>query len=229
MKRIIGTSIGIATVALVIGGIQAKAQSVNFDFSGGTANGWANSGFGSSPTATVANIGGLNYIYLPLGGFQVGNVGSGYTGNLAGFDAAMSGALNNPAGYTISYDYYVDTSTFVGTTFLQFGTFLNAGSGFYSQSYGNPNQLELNGTQTGSGQIFQGHISVNVGAVFANDANAATENFFRLGLIENGNGTGVGVYVRNISVAPVPEPSSLALAGLGLVGGSLLLLRRRLA
>jgi hypothetical protein len=226
MKRIIGTSFGIATVAVVLGAMQAQAQSVNFDFSGGTSDGWFASGFGGSPNATVSNIGGLNYIYLPLGGFQVGNVTSSSSA-LPSFFSAMQAAAINPAGYTISYDYYIDTSAFVGTTFLQFGTFVNTGSGYYAQDYSTPNQLSLSGVQTGSGQVFQGHISVNVGAV--GFAMPPADTFYRLGFIENGNGTGVGVYVRNISVAPVPEPSSLALAGLGLVGGSLLLLRRRLA
>jgi len=226
MKRIIGTSFGMAMAALVFGAIQAQSQSVNFDFSGGTPDGWANTGFGSSPSATVTNIGGLNYIYLPLGGFQVGNVASGYAGNLPSFTAAMQAAAINPANYTISYDYYIDTSTFVSTTFLQFGTFVNTGSGYYAQDYGAPNQLSLSGTQTGSGQVFQGHISVNVGAV--GFAMPPADTFFRLGFIENANGTGVGVYVRNISVAPVPEPSTWALFGLGAVGG-LLMFRRRLA
>ena len=214
-----------ATVALVFGAIQAQGQSVNFDFSGGTPDGWYNSGFGTSPNATVANIGGLNYIYLPLGGFQVGNVTSS-SSTLPSFATAMQAAAINPANYNISYDYYIDTSTFVSTTFLQFGTFVNTGSGYYAQDYSTPNQLSLSGAQTGSGQVFQGHISINMAAV--GFAMPPADTFFRLGFIENGNGTGVGVYVRNISVSPVPEPSTWALFGLGAVGG-LLMLRRRLA
>ena len=62
MKRIIGTSVGMAAVALVFGAIQAHSQSVNYNFSDGTADGWANSGFGNSPLASISNIGGQNYI-----------------------------------------------------------------------------------------------------------------------------------------------------------------------
>ena len=212
-----------AAVALVgLGAIQSQGQSVLYNFSDGTADGWANAGFGSSPAATVSNIGGQNYIYLPLGGFQVGNVASGYAGNLPTFTAAMQAAAANPAGYNISYNYYIDTSAFTGTTFLQFGTFVNTGSGYYAQDYSSPNEISLNGTQTASGSVFQGTITVNLAAI--GYAMPPADTFFRLGFVENGNGTGTGVYVSNISVAPVPEPSSLALAGLGAVG---VLLRRR--
>jgi hypothetical protein len=212
-------SLAAAVAILGLGAIQAQAQSVTYTFSDGTSDGWANAGFGSSPTATVQNIGGQNYIYLPLGGFQVGNDASGYTGNLAGFNAAMSAALLNPSGYDISYNYYINTAAFTGATFLQVGTFLNAGSGYYAQDYGSPNELQLNGTQLASGQVFQGTVTVPL-TVFAADASAATENFFRLGIIENGNGTGVGIDLTDISVAPaaVPEPSSIALMSMGAVG-----------
>jgi PEP-CTERM motif len=228
MKRIIGTSVGIASVILVLGAIQAQSQSVNYNFSDNTADGWAHAGFNNTtPVASVSNIGGQNYIFLPLGGFQVGNVASGYSGNLSTFDAAMFAALNNPAGYTLSYDYYINTAAIVGANFLQLGSFVNAGSGYYSQDFGATKELELNGTQLASGQVFSGHVSINM-SVFGADANAATENFFRLGLIENGDGTGTGVYFSNISVTPTPEPSTLALTGLGAVA-TLLMFRRRLA
>jgi len=223
------TSLAAAVALLGLGAVQAQGQSVLFNFSDNTSDGWANAGFGSSPNATVSNIGGQNYIYLPAGGFQVGNVGSGYAGNLPTFTAAMTAAAANPAGYDISYDYYINTATFVGTTFLQFGTFVNTGSGYYAQDYGSPNEVSLNGTQTASGQVFKGHITINMAAV--GYAMPAAETFFRLGLIENGDGTGVGVYVTDISVAPAPtpEPSTLALAGLGALGGLMMLRRRRLA
>jgi hypothetical protein len=220
------TSLAAAVALLGLGAIQAQGQSVLYNFSDNTSDGWANAGFGGSPLATVTNIGGLNYIYLPLGGFQVGNVGSGYAGNLPTFTATMQAAATNPASYNISYDYYINTATFVTNTFLQFGTFVNTGSGYYAQDYSTPNEVSLSGAQTASGQVFQGHITINMAAV--GYAMPTTNTFFRLGLIENGNGTGVGVYVSNISVAPTPEPSTLALAGLGALGG-LMMLRRRIA
>ena len=227
MKRIIGTSVGMAAVALVFGAIQAQSQSVLYNFSDGTADGWANSGFGGAPpAASVSNIGGQNYIFLPLGGFQVGNVASGYTGNLSTFTAAMQAAAANPAGYNISYNYYIDTSTFSGSTFLQFGTFVNTGSGYYAQDYSTPNEISLSGAQIATGQVFQGQITVNMAAV--GYAMPSADTFFRLGLIENGNGTGMGVYVTDISVSPTPEPSTLALIGLG-AAATMLVMRRRLA
>jgi PEP-CTERM motif len=225
MKRIIGTSVGMAAVALLFGAIQAQSQSVNFNFSDGTADGWANSGFGGTPVATVSNIGGQNYIFLPLGGFQVGNVGHGADGS--DFYNAMAAAAANPAGYNISYNYYIDTSTFVGSTFFQVGTFVNSGSGYYAQDFpATGKELELNGTQLASGQIFQGQVTINMAAV--GFAIPPADTFFRLGFIENGNGTGTGVYFSNISVSPAPEPSTFALIGLG-AAAAMLMFRRRLA
>ena len=224
MKKITAITSGLAAVVLVLGTIQAQGQSVLFNFSDNTSDGWANAGFGNSPAATVLNIGGQNYIYLPLGGFQVGNVASGYAGNLPTFNAAMAAAAANPAGYNLSYDYYINTAAFSGSTFLQFGTFVNTGSGYYAQDYGTPNEVSLSGAQIATGGIFQGHISINLAAV--GYAMPPADTFFRLGLIENGNGTGMGVYVSNISVAPVPEPSTLALAGLGAMGVLRMLSRR---
>ena len=210
-----------AAALLGLGAIQAQGQSILYNFSDNTSDGWANAGFSGSPLASVSNIAGQNYIFLPLGGFQVGNVSA----SSGPFFNAMQAAAANPAGYQISYDYYIDTSTFVGSTFLQFGTFVNTGSGYYAQNYGTPNELQLDGTQTASGQIFQGHISINLATV--GYAMSPAETFYRLGLIENSNGTGVGVYVTNISVAPVPEPASLALFGLGLAAGTAFLRRRK--
>jgi len=220
MKRTFGLA---AAVALVIGVIQAQGQSVIYTFADATSDGWANSGFGSTPAATVATIGSQNYIFLPLGGFQVGNVGHGNDGS--DFFNTMAAAQANPAGYNVSYDWYVNSAAFTGATFLQIGSFVNDGSGDYSQDFpASGKEVELNGTQLASGQVFSGHVSVNMGAAGLTLATPG-QTFYRLGLIENGNGTGTGVYFTNISVAPVPEPGSLALIGLGMA--SLIMIRRR--
>ncbi|HVM46508.1 MAG TPA: PEP-CTERM sorting domain-containing protein [Candidatus Acidoferrum sp.] len=199
-------------VALLVGSLQALAQpSVTFDFSDGTADGWANAGFSSSPLATVVNIGGQNYINIPLGGFQVANVAHG--ADASAFYTAMQAAAANPAGYDISYNYYINTAAFTTPgTYLQVGTFVNTGSGYYAQDFGSPNELQLNGTQVASGQVFSGTVTVNLAAI--GYAMPAADTFFRLGLIENGDGSGVNVAFTDISVTPVPEPASLALLAL---------------
>jgi hypothetical protein len=215
-------------VAVGLGAIQAQAQSVTFDFAGGSNQGWTSGGFSAGAALPVSTISGNNYVFVPVGSFQAANVASGYAGNLAGFNAAMSAALINPSGYNLSYNWYVNTAGLTtNSTFLQLGTFLNAGSGYYQQDYSTPNQVSLNGTQLASGGILSGTVTINIGSVFPADANAATESFWRLGLIVNGNGAGNGAYFNDISITPVPEPTMIALAGLG--GISMLFLRRRKA
>jgi hypothetical protein len=214
------TSLAVAVALLGLGAIQAQGQSVVYNFSDNTPDGWANSGFGSSPLATVATIGTQNYIAIPLGGFQVANV-SGGSGALFN---AMAAAAANPAGYNISYNYYINTAGVTGSTYLQVGTFWNQGDGYYAQDYGSPNELQLNGTQMASGNVFTGTVTINVGAVYAP---VAGDTFYRLGLIENADGTGVVVDFTDISVSPVPEPASLARFGLGLAVGTVFLHRRK--
>jgi len=218
MKHTFGLA---AVVALVLGAIQAQGQSVLYNFADNTSDGWANSGFGGAPLATVVNIAGNNYINLPLGGFQVGNVAHGADGSP--FYNAMQAAAANPAGYDISYNYSINTSAFTGATFLQIGTFVNTGSGYYAQDFGAVKEVELNGTQLASGSVFTGTVTINMAAV--GFAMPAADTFFRLGFIENGSGTGVSVSFTDISVSPVPEPASLALIGLGMAG--LIMIRRR--
>ncbi len=118
-------SLAALVAVLGLGAIQAQAQSVLYNFSDGTSDGWSTGGFSGGTAPTISNIGGINYIMLPLGGFQVGNVASGYAGNLASFTSTMAAAAANPAGYTISYDYYVNTAGFTGSTFLQIGTLMS--------------------------------------------------------------------------------------------------------
>jgi hypothetical protein len=217
-------SLAAAVALLGLGAIQAQGQSVLYNFSDGTSDGWANAGFSGTPLPAVQNIGGQNYIVLPLGGFQVANVSTGNTSSA--LFQALQAAAANPAGYDISYNYYINTAGFSGTTFLQFGTFVNEGNGYYAQDYGSPNEVQLSGAQTASGQVFQGTVTVNM-ATAGFTGMSPTDTFYRLGLIENANGSGVAVDVTDISVSPVPEPASLALFGLGLAAGTAFLRRRK--
>lgn len=141
-------------------------------------------------------------------GFQSGNPGDA-------FFQAMLAASGNPSGYRISYDYYINTALFPGTggNFLQLGTFVNTGSGYYAQDFpGSGKDVELTGADLASGQVFSGTIS----ETFTDKGFAipAGETFFRLGLIVNGDGSAVWVHFDNITISPIPEPSSLALLGL---------------
>src|ERR1700722_4194200 len=124
------TTFAAAVALLGLGAIQAQGQSVLYNFSDGTADGWANAGFSGTPAPAISNIAGQNYIVLPLGGFQVANVSSGNTSSP--LFQALQAAAANPAGYNISYNYYINTAGFSGTTFLQFGTFINEGNGYYA-------------------------------------------------------------------------------------------------
>lgn len=230
MKKNTLIGLGVAAVALTLGTIQASAQaSVLFDFSDGTSQGWSSTGFSSAPAANVTPIGANNYISLPLGSFQVGNVASDFVAGApaANFDAAMYAAINNPAGSYLQYDYYIDTSTFTTAgSYLQLGTFVNTGSGWYAQDFGAVKEVELDGVQVASGNVFYGTVTVPFSAFGTDPNGAASETYFRLGLIENGDGTGVNVEFTNIKVVGVPEPATLAMCGMGLLGG-LLALRRR--
>jgi hypothetical protein len=213
-----------ALVALLFAAIQAQGQSVTYTFSDGTSDGWATSGFGGTPLASVSNIGGNNYIFVPLSGsFQVANVSSG---SGSAFYNAMLAAAADPAGYNISYNYYINTAAFGATppTFLQLGTFVNTGSGYYAQDYSVPNEVQFSGTQLASGQVLSGTVTINMAAV---GFNMPSDTFYRLGFIENGNNgsSSIGVYYTDISVTPVPEPSVISLCGLAATG--LWMIRRR--
>lgn len=213
-----------AVAALLFGAGRASAVSVTYDFEDGTDQGFGNK-FSDDASAAfpVVNIGGSNRMeVLRDGGFQEAER---TTGNAADpLYQAMLAASGDEAGYEISYDYHIDTSAWGAGAgnFLQLGTYVNTGSGYYAQNFGAVKEVELNGAQLASGQVFSGTVT----QTFADKGFdlPAGQTFFRLGLIINGDGAAQTVYFDNVSVRPVPEPGALAL--LGLVPPALALRRR---
>lgn len=213
MKHIIGSA---AVVALLLGAVQTQAQTVTFDFQDGTDQGFG-TGFGNdaSKTFPIVSIGGSLRMAVTLGGFQV----AGREITTDPFLAAMNAAAANPSVSTISYDWYVDTSAGGYGNYLQLGTYINSGSGAYSQDFPNTGKdVELNGTQLASGGIFSGTVTETLTQKYGSPLNAGhvAQTFQRLGLIMNGDGgAGTTVYFDNITITAVPEPASLSLLGLG--------------
>jgi hypothetical protein len=220
MQRSIGLML---LTALLLGGTRAQGQSVTFDFESGGDQGLGNK-FSDDASAAfpIVSIGGSNRMaVLRNGDFQEAERSSGNTGEP--FFLALDAASANEAGYLLSYDYYIDTAPGNFGTFLQLGTYANAGNGYYAQDFpGTGKDLDLTGTQLSTGQVFSGTISETFAAK-GFDLPAA-QTFLRVGLIINGDGAAT-VHFDNIRITPVPEPASIAMAGLS--GLALLVARRR--
>ena len=198
---------------------------VTFDFQDGTDQGFG-SGFGDDASASfsIVNIGGSLRMFVPRTGFQVASVGHG--ADASAFYMTMSGAAGNEVDFTISYDWYVDTSAFGAGAgnYFQIGTYVNTGSGYYAQHFPDVGkEVELDGAQLASGQVFSGTVVFNMAAVGFDMPTGDT--FYRFGLIQNGDGPAQGAYFDNISINFVPEPTSLSLLGLG--SAAFMVFRRR--
>jgi hypothetical protein len=225
MKRLLSSA---AMVALLLCSAPAWGQSIVWNFEDGTDQGFG-TGFGNDASASfpIVNIGGSNRMeVLDTASFQqAGREVSDPAGLLV-----LNAATTAPSLYTISYDWYVDTSLSPGNygTFMQLGTYLNSGDGGYVQDFpGAGKDVELNGAQLASGLVFSGTVAETVTAKYGVlPATFLAQTFLRPGLIINGDGTQAKVYFDNITIAPVvPEPATLALAALAIP--AIGLMRRR--
>ena len=211
MRRV--TSL-MATAALLLGTVQASGQLATFDFEDGTDQGFGG-GFGNDASISfpIVNIGGsLRMEVTDTASFQ--QAGRETTNPLDPWFVALLAASANESLATLSYDWYIDTSLAPATngTFLQLGTYINSGSGYYAQNFPAIKEVELDGTQLASGQVFSGTVSATLASKGFDIP--LGETFFRPGLISNGDGTGVRIYYDNITLSVVPEPASLVLLAL---------------
>ena len=221
----------LAALAMFARGGDATAQSVLFDFESGGDQGFgAKFSNDASEEFPIVNIGGsMRMEVLRNGDFQEADRSGSDSPYLDAFNAAMA----NPSAYRISYDWYVDTSLSPGNygSFLQLGTYINGGQGSFPYVQDFPDtgkDVELDGTQLASGNVFSGTVSETVTEKYGGPLNADFLNApsQRLGFIINGDGVDAKVYFDNIRIEPVPEPTTLALVGLALPGIALLARRR---
>lgn len=203
--------------ALTLAAGQAFGQSAVFDFESGGDQGWGHKFLDdASENFPITSIGGSNRMtVLRNGDFQEAER---TTSNPAeAIYGALEAASTNEAGYRINYDWYVDTASGNMGTFLQLGTYVNTGNGYYAQDFpGAGKDIELDGIQLASGQVFSGTVS----ETFAEKGFDLPigQTFFRLGLIINGDGVNATVHFDNIRVEPVPEPGAIALFGIAAAG-----------
>jgi hypothetical protein len=198
-----------AAAALFLSGLHASGQSFTFDFESGGDQGWGNK-FSDDASATFPTpviAGSRRLEVLRNGDFQEAERASGNTAEP--FFLALDAAANNEAGYLLSYDWYINTAGGGYGNFLQLGTYVNAGNGYYAQNFGAVKEVELNGTQLASGEVFSGTVSQTFAAKGFDLPTGQT--FLRAGLIINGDGANATVYFDNVSIRPIPEPASLAL------------------
>src|SRR5688572_19471166 len=125
-----------AMAALALGAAgYASAQSVTFNFEDGTDQGFGHKFLDdASETFPIDNVGGsMRMRVLRNGDFQEAEHATGNTASP--FFQAMLAASADETLYEISYDYYIDTSTWgaAAGTFLQLGTYVNTGTGYYAQ------------------------------------------------------------------------------------------------
>jgi hypothetical protein len=222
MKRLCSFA---TAAALLLTAATAPAQSVVFDFEDGTDQGFG-TGFGADASASFAieNVGGSQRMNVPRTAFQ--SAGREESNPASPFFLAMAAAAVNESLYEISYDWYADTSVNPGAwgSFLQIGTFVNAGSGDYFQDFpGTGKDVELDGTQLASGGVFSGTVTETFSAkgydLRPSGLGPGPETLFRLGFIINGDGNSQAIHFDNIRVGPViPEPASLGLAALAGIG-----------
>jgi hypothetical protein len=218
---------GLLALGVCLSAASASAQSVTYNFEDLTDQGFGHKfADDASESFPIVNIGGSNRMeVLRNGDFQEAERTTSNPADPQYQIMLAASAAESLA--TLSYDWYVDTSLAPGQygNFLQVGTYVNTGSGYYAQDFpGTGKDVELNGTQLASGQVFSGTVSETFSTKGFDLPLAQT--FFRLGLIINGDGAQAKVYFDNVTLSVVPEPTCLGLLGLGL-GFVAMVTRRR--
>ena len=221
-----------AISAVLLFALKANGTIVTYDFETGDDQGWghkfamADVGGASEEFPIVSISGSKQMAVLRNGDFQEAERLTSDPSDPQYL--AMDEASNAEADYLISYDWYVDTSLSPGNygNFLQLGTYVNTGSGYYAQDFPDAGKdVELNGAQLASGGVFSGTISETFSEKGFDLPSGQT--FFRLGLIINGDGVDATVYFDNITIQPViPEPTSLAIFAIAIPAAAMRIRRR---